>query len=86
MSATMLTNLALAQSIGHELSIVSTKKMPAETRQPGVAMTLHLVDPRTLYLYIEERSGQKLAVYDVSDPGRIKLKKIVQMIVPSEHS
>jgi hypothetical protein len=78
MSATALTDFGHAETIGHELIVVSSKKMPAETRQPGIAMTLHLVAPQTLYLYVEEQNG-KLGVYDVSDPGRIKLKKIVQM-------
>jgi hypothetical protein len=81
MSASMLTDLGYAQTFGHELIVVSPKKLPAETRQPGIAMTLHLVGPQTLYLYIEEQNGQKLAVYDVSDPGRIRLKKTAQMVV-----
>lgn len=85
MSATALTDLGHAQALGHELIVVSPKKMPPETRQPGIAMTLHLVGPQTLYLYVEEQNGRKLAVYDVSDPGRIKLKKIVQMDAPSAY-
>jgi len=36
--------------------------MPVETRQPSVAMTLHLVAPQTLYLYVEEQDVRKLAV------------------------
>jgi hypothetical protein len=42
-------------------------------------MTLHLVDPQTLYLYVEEQDVRKLAVYDVTNPGKIKLKKIAQL-------
>src|ERR1700722_16250102 len=79
MSATALANRGHAQILGHELIVVSPKKMPAETRQPGIAMTLQLVGPQTLYLYVEEQNGRQLAVYDVSDPGKIKLKKILQM-------
>src|ERR1700722_13358564 len=69
MSATALTDFGHAETLGHELIVVSPKKMPAETRQPGIAMTLHLVAPQTLYLYVEEQNGGKLAVYDVSNPG-----------------
>jgi hypothetical protein len=79
MSFTALVDLGRAQALGRELIVVSPKKMPTETRQPGIAMTLHLVGPQTLYLYVEEQNGRQVAVYDVSDPGRIKLKKIVQM-------
>jgi len=68
-----------AQKLGHGLIVVSPNKMPVETRQPSVAMTLHLVDPQTLYLYVEEQDVRKLAVYDVTDPGKIKLKKIAQL-------
>jgi hypothetical protein len=85
MSATALTDFGHAETLGHELIVVSPKKMPAETRQPGIAMTLHLVAPQTLYLYVEEQNGGKLAVYDVSNPGRIKLKKIIQMDAPSAY-
>jgi hypothetical protein len=74
-----------AQTVSHELIIVPPKKMPAETRQPGTAMTLHLVGSQTLYLYVEEQNAQKLAIYDVSDPGKIKLKKIVQVEVPGPY-
>jgi hypothetical protein len=85
MSATVLSFIGHAQTPGHELIVVSSKKMPAETRQPGIAMTLHLVSPQTLYLYVEEQNDRKLAVYDVSDPGKIKLKKIVQVDVPGPY-
>ena len=81
MSASVLSFSGYAQTLSHELVVVPSRKMPAETRQPGIAMTLHLVGPQTLYLYVEEQNGRKLAVYDVSDPGKIKLKKIVQIDV-----
>jgi hypothetical protein len=70
-----------AQKLGHGLVVVLANKMPVETRQPSVAMTLHLVDPQTLYLYVEEQDARKLAVYDVTDPGKIKLKKIAELDV-----
>ncbi len=85
MSATVLSFIGHAQTLGHELVVVPSKKMPAETRQPGIAMTLHLVSPQTLYLYVEEQNDRKLAVYDVSDPGKIKLKKIVQVDAPGPY-
>jgi hypothetical protein len=79
LSPTGLVVQSHAQKLGHGLIVVSPNKMPAETHQPGIAMTLHLVDPQTLYLYVEEQDIRKLAVYDVTDPGKIKLKKITQL-------
>ena len=68
-----------AQKLADHLIVVSAKKLPAETQQPGIAMTLHWVGPQALYLYIEEADHQRLAVYDVTDPGKIKLKKVAQL-------
>lgn len=74
-----------AQKLGHGLIVVLPKKLPVETHQPGIAMTLHLVDRQTLYLYVEEQDVRRLAVYDVTDPGKIKLKKIAQLDATSTY-
>jgi hypothetical protein len=63
-----------AESIAGELIVVETNKLPSEAHQPGVSMTLHLVEPQTLYLYVEEQGGRQLAIYDVTDPNKLRLK------------
>jgi hypothetical protein len=70
--------LCLASAIAGELVIVPTKQLPEQARVPAQAMLLSLVNPTTLYLYLEENNGQKLAIFDVSDPHKIKFKKLVQ--------
>jgi hypothetical protein len=70
--------LCLASAIAGELVIVSAKRLPEQARVPAQAMLLSFVKPTTLYLYLEENNGQKLAIFDVSDPHKIKFKRLVQ--------
>jgi len=72
-----------AETIARELIVVPSNKLPQESRQPGVAMDLHLVAPQTLYLYVEEQDGRQIAIYDVSDPHKINLKKVAQLAAPA---
>jgi hypothetical protein len=54
------------------LIVVPPSNLPELARQPGDAMLLHdTIDGRTL-LYIEQNHGAQLAIFDVSDPGRVK--------------
>ena len=71
-----------SQRIDGNLVIVPASKLPPEARVQGQAMTLHLVDLKTLYLYIEQDDGHKLAVFDVRNPGKIRFKKLVPLDVP----
>ena len=71
-----------SQRIDGNLVIVPASKLPPEARVQGDAMALHNVDLETLYLYIEQEHGRKLAVFDVRNPGTIRFKKLVPLNVP----
>lgn len=71
-----------SQRIDGNLAIVPDSKLPPEARVQGDAMMLHLVDLETLYLYIEQADGHKVAVFDVRNPRKIKFKKLVPLDVP----
>jgi hypothetical protein len=72
-----------AQSIAGKLIVVPANKLPQEAHHQGLAMDLHLVDPSTLYLYVEQEDGKQIAIFDVSDPQKIKFKKLVALEVPA---
>jgi len=46
-------------------------------------MDLHLVNPSTLYLYVEREGGRQIAIFDVSDPQKIKFKRIAKVEAPA---
>jgi hypothetical protein len=76
-------NIGEAQPIAGNLVVVPEKKLPPEARREGQAMDLHLVNPSTLYLYVEREEGRQIAIFDVSDPQKIKFKRIVQLEAPA---
>ena len=66
-----------------DLVIVPSHKLPEKAHRAGQAMKLHLVSPDTLYLYVEQDNGRSIAVFDVSDPGKIALKAFVTVDAPA---
>jgi len=59
--------------------LVPPANLPPLAQQGGEAMLLNdAIDGRTL-LYVEQNQGARLAVFDVTDPSRIKGKGFVQL-------
>lgn len=54
------------------LVVVPPAKLPDSARQGGEAMLLHDSPDGRTWLYIERDAGSRLAVFDVTDPARIK--------------
>ena len=46
--------------------------LPEIARNPGQSLFLYQVADRTTYLYVEQQNGARLAVFDVTDPAKIK--------------
>jgi hypothetical protein len=61
------------------LLLVPADKLPPQAHLSGQAMTLHLIDPGKLYLYVEQDGGKSLAVFDVTDPHKIRFKNTVSL-------
>jgi len=56
----------------NKVVLVSPTELPVLARQSGEAMFLHdTKDGRTL-LYVEQRQGAQLAIFDVTDPAHVK--------------
>lgn len=71
-----------SRRIDGDVIIVPATKLPPEARVQGDAMALYFVDWDTLYLFIEEDEGRKVAIFDVSNPGKIRFKTLVPLDVP----
>jgi hypothetical protein len=68
-----------AKSIAGELIVVPASKLPQQAHQRGQSMNLHLANASTLYLYVEQEDGRQIAIFDVSDPQKIKFKRLVEL-------
>jgi hypothetical protein len=77
----MAVGIALAAPSGN-LIIVPPTKLPALARQSGEAMFLHETVDGTTLLYIEQNQGSRLAIFDVTDPARIKGAGSVEVDAP----
>jgi hypothetical protein len=75
-----LTEEALAKS--KNMVIVQASKLPEQARLPGESMLLHSDPGGATYLYVEQQQGRMLAVFDVTDPGKIKLASSLALDVP----
>jgi hypothetical protein len=74
--ATLLGGILTAPIIyanpSNEIVVVPPTDLPTLARQSGEAMFLHDTrDGRTL-LYVEQRKGTRLAIFDVTDPAHVK--------------
>jgi hypothetical protein len=66
----------------NNLILVPPTALPESARQKGEAMfLLDTIDGRTL-LYIEQNQGARLAILDVTDPGRVKDEGSVPLDAP----
>jgi hypothetical protein len=60
------------RSRSKELLIVQPRDLPEQAQVHGTALFLYSDDAGSTYLYVEQQRGGSLAVFDVTDPGRIK--------------
>jgi hypothetical protein len=66
----------------NEIVLVPPTNLPTLARQGGEAMFLRdAKDGRTL-LYVEQREGTQLAIFDVTDPAHVKGEGSVQLAAP----
>ena len=81
-AALTLTGHAAARNRSSKIVLVSPAELPELARVTGQAMTLHTTaDGRTL-LYVEQNDGARLAIFDVTDPAKIKQKAAPQLDAP----
>jgi hypothetical protein len=74
-AAAVLTSTAEAEihSRSKELVVMEARDLPEQAQAPGNSLFLHSDNAGSTYLYVEQQQGARLSVFDVTDPGRIKL-------------
>jgi hypothetical protein len=81
-AALTMTGYAAAPNRSSKIVLVSPAELPELARVTGQAMALHTTaDGRTL-LYVEQNDGARLAIFDVTDPAKIKQKAAPQLDAP----
>jgi hypothetical protein len=63
----------------NEIVVVRPTDLPTLARQSGEAMFLHDTSDGRTILYVEQREGSQLAIFDVTDPAHVRGKGSVQL-------
>src|SRR5258708_31337653 len=72
-----------AEARNHPKIIVTRPAdLPELAREHGQAMLLHATGDGRTHLYIEQNDGGRLAVFDVTDPGHVKVEGSAQVDAP----
>ena len=57
-----------------ELIVIQSRDLPEQAQVRGNSLFLYSDDAGSTYLYVEQQNGASLALFDVTDPSRIKFK------------
>ncbi len=55
-----------------EIVVMEPQNLPEAAQVGGNSFFLHATNDGSFYLYVEQQSGARLAVFDVTNPGHIK--------------
>jgi len=66
----------------NQIVLVPPTSLPTLARQSGEAMFLHDTGDGRVFLYIEQREGAQLAIFDVTDPAHVRGEGSVQLDAP----
>jgi hypothetical protein len=77
----LLTATVQAEIKSHSgnLIIEQPADLPEMARTPGQALFLYQAGNGETYLYVEQQNGAKLAIFDVTDPAKIKAASSVPL-------
>ncbi len=56
--------------------------LPEMAKTPGQSLFLYKTPDGGIYLYVEQQNGARLAVFDVSDPAKIKAAALIALNAP----
>jgi hypothetical protein len=65
-----------------KIILVRPTDLPELAQQTGEAMLLHETSDGSTFLYIEQNHGSRLAIFDVTDPSKIKGEDSVRLDAP----
>lgn len=66
-------SLAKTAAPSGDVVVEGPAQLPTAAREPGLALYLHHKNSDgSVYLYVEQANGTRLALFDVTEPGRIR--------------
>ena len=67
------SSFAKTSAVSGDVAVDDPAQLPATAREPGIALYLHHKNSDgSVYLYVEQENGARLALLDVTDPGHIR--------------
>lgn len=63
---------AKVTSLSQEFVVLQSRDLPELAQSAGQSMTLQRFSNGNTYLYLEQRTGARLAIFDVTDPAHVK--------------
>jgi hypothetical protein len=70
------------RSQSKELIVMEPHDLPELAQNTGDSMFLHSDNGGNTYLYVEQKDGARLLVFDVTDPGQIKVASTIPLTEP----
>lgn len=86
LGSALLAGTATAEIVSHSKNLIIEQptNLPEFAQRPGIAFHLYTESgDGNAYLYVEQHNGQRLVVFDVTDPGRIKMVRTVNLAAPA---
>jgi uncharacterized secreted protein with C-terminal beta-propeller domain len=62
--------------------VVEPADLPEMAKNPGQSLFLYKTPDGGTYLYVEQQNGARLAIFDVSDPAKIKAAALIALDAP----
>lgn len=82
----LLAGTAKAEIVSHSKNLIIEQptNLPELAQRPGIAFHLYTAaGDGNAYLYVEQHNGQRLVVFDVTDPRHVKMVRSVSLSVPA---
>ena len=82
----VLASSAKAEIVSHSKNLIIEQptNLPELAQRPGIAFHLYTGSgDGNAYLYVEQHNGQRLVVFDVTNPAHIKSVRTVNLSVPA---
>ena len=86
LGSALLAGMAKAEIVSHSKNLIIEQptNLPELAQRPGVAFHLYTdAGDGNAYLYVEQHNGERLVVFDVTDPGHVKMVRTVTLSVPA---
>jgi hypothetical protein len=86
LGSALLAGKAKAEVVSHSKNLIIEQpaNLPELAQRPGIAFHLYTESgDGHAYLYVEQHNGQRLVVFDVTDPGHVKMVRTVNLSVPA---